>query len=162
MSYTNWQKIHKAYTKLNWQAIEAIYESAKHCPHTWSAYKHAMSIFPFPSCLLNSGPKSQPQPKPNFRPQPKPSFSMSNAEILAKMSCQLGIKLPGARGIAKFPKQQLLGHIWWHWQNKVNKISHAKLAKIADNYNYAHKVYELYEFFDVELSEIFSINHYNC
>ena len=140
MHYENWHNIHQAYIRQDWPAIEAIYESAKHCPHTWSAYKHAMSIFPFPKCAL----------APNTEP-----IRQTNAKILNMFNEQISLNLPSAKGINTWPKAQLLGHIWWHWQNKAYKISHAKLAKIADTISYADKRYALAEFFTETLDNYF-------
>lgn len=138
MNYENWARIHKAYTKQNWSEIEAIYESAKDCPHTYSAYRHAMSIFAFPHCRLS-----------------EPKQMLTNSSALKEMSNLLNIRLPNASGLANWSKERLLGHIWWHWQNKAYRISHAKLAKIADTIDYEDKRRALAEFFTEELNDYF-------
>lgn len=148
MAYSNWGLIHKAYTKLDWGEIERIYESAKDCPHTLSAYKHAMAIYPFPRCLLNT--------KQTVTSEPK-AIDYDNKRLIQLISSLLGVKIPDKRAINTIDKIQLLGHIWWHYQNKANKISHKQLAEIADTISYISKLNQLSEFFNDELINYFTV-----
>jgi len=142
MAFSNWILIQKAYVKQDWAAIEAIYEADKTCPHTYSAYKHAMSIFAFPKCVLPNEPIKQ-----------KP---LTNSAILDNIAKELGVKLAKPRKLNDMPKAQLIGHIWWHWQNKAFGTSHKELSKIADTIAISSKIEALAKYFDKQTYEFFN------